>query len=300
VSKTTKAVCVFLSMMLLWVGIASYASAAGSPPGSAVSESDISKYDITNTPRGTSIVQKTVADWTEMGLLCDGGGVRVYEFSPGSFLITSVRPSQIRFEYVKGKKGQSEVQPVVSTSSSDSFSTAGGASVMGAPYPVIVDQWCPYRIENSTGWIDHCYRVSKVYDDGDSIYDHFTLEHWATAKSKGAYYLKNARIYCAKKAGSTTTFYWTDWSPRSDLNLSCQSISLTVTSGPISISGDIYQACETWDITKYAEAGKFKNEWKGSKKNTDREVAYMVSVKVPQGKWASWDLTAGITTSLAP
>lgn len=84
---------------------------------------------------------------------------------------------------------------------------------------------------------------------------------------------------------------WVDWNPRSDLTTGqCSSITIGISYiAVLSYSAVICQ--EGWDMTKYAEAGKFKNRWYGAARRSEREVAYMVSVKVPKGGWPVWALT---------
>ena len=60
--------------------------------------------------------------------------------------------------------------------------------------------------------------------------------------------------------------------------------------------------CELWDITKFAEAGRFQNKWScgcaipfGA--TGEREVASMIEVSVPQGEGAQWTLSAGFSIS---
>lgn len=59
-----------------------------------------------------------------------------------------------------------------------------------------------------------------------------------------------------------------------------------------------HQLCEAWDITKYSEAGRFKNQWKCNcippwGVDGDREVAYTVNVSVTQPGSVQWTLSAG-------
>lgn len=87
---------------------------------------------------------------------------------------------------------------------------------------------------------------------------------------------------------------WFDWSPRSDSTTpsSGQSTTVGVTVCGVSLS-QTYTQCDTWDITKYSEDGRFENKWRGSAYKSEREVAYIISVKVPEGGWPIWTLGYG-------
>ena len=94
---------------------------------------------------------------------------------------------------------------------------------------------------------------------------------------------------------------WEDWDPRSDRNVgNCSSVNVGVDF--LAALSFTATQCELWDITKYAEAGRFQNKWScgcifpfGA--DGEREVAYMIEVSVPQGQGAVWTLSAGFSIS---
>ena len=91
---------------------------------------------------------------------------------------------------------------------------------------------------------------------------------------------------------------WEDWSPRSDKNVSCGSITIGVQHVVgLSFTHDI---CEIWNMTKYEEAGRFKNQWSCGciapwGVDGDREVAYTVEVSLSQTGSVQWSLSAGFS-----
>lgn len=151
---------------------------------------------------------------------------------------------------------------------------------------------CFSRFENTSGWMDHCYQMNKLIGETDSQKDYFQIHRYATAKSKSIWTLKEAKISCQKSA-SSSTMEWFDWSPRSDVPSSqCSTVGVSVSAFGLGISAS-HTVCPTmWDINKSAEARKFSNKWVGSAWRSEREVAYMVCVKVPQGGWPVWNLNA--------
>lgn len=59
------------------------------------------------------------------------------------------------------------------------------------------------------------------------------------------------------------------------------------------------ERCETWDITKYTDAGKFKNTWKGDvDPGVTREVGFGIEVYVhpDDPDWPMWWIYYGYTT----
>ena len=83
---------------------------------------------------------------------------------------------------------------------------------------------------------------------------------------------------------------WMDWSPRADVDYGgCRSYEIGISVGAVGITSTRTQ-CDTWDITKSEEAGSFRNDWRGNARQSDREVAYMQAVAVPQGGWPIWNL----------
>ena len=192
------------------------------------------------------------------------------------------------------ENGSFELGPGIGTASlNDSLVGTEDVSPMQAPqYWSLVTSQCFARIEGVSGWIDHCCQLYKVVLESNDEKDYYQLVHYATARSKAIFSLRSVWIECVKHE-SSSTMEWLDWSPGSDLNIKrCTPITIERTNSGSSIGGT-FTICETgWDITKYAEAGKFMNRWYGRAWRSERDVAYMVGVAVPQGGWPVWSLTA--------
>ena len=192
------------------------------------------------------------------------------------------------------ENGSFELRPGIGTASlNDYLVGTEDVSPMQAPqYWSLVTSQCFAHIEGVSGWIDHCCQLYKVVLESNDEKDYYQLVHYATARSKTIFSLRSAWVECVKHE-SSSTMEWLDWSPGSDLNIKrCTPITIERTNSGSSIGGT-FTICETgWDITKYAEAGKFMNRWYGRAWRSERDVAYMVGVAVPQGGWPVWSLTA--------
>jgi hypothetical protein len=280
----------FLAVVLVSTLVVSYANAAG--------PLEISKYDVTQTSVGAQIAQESMQRWQSYGWNFNSKGLKVYELNPGDYLVAP-ESTKIVLKSILQSDGSAKLDAGVVTAFSPSVSSteAQGVIPMQTPYWSLVASQCFTRVENSTGWIDHCYQMNKLVGDTDPQKDYYQLQHYATAESKSIWILKDAELACQRNGGSTQE--WVDWSPRSDLPASqCGTIGISVSAFGIGISAS-HTICPTmWDISKYAEAGKFANMWTGSAWRSEREVAYMICVKVPQGGWPVWLLTPGFHCTL--
>ncbi len=258
---------------------------------SAVSQLQISKYDITDTSVGTQLAQEAVERWENNGWDYDCKELKVYEINPGDYIVAPAS-TKIELKFFKQPYESAKLEPsIVTAAPSDSLSGAEGISPMEAQYWNLVASQCFARIEGVMGWIDHCYKLHKLVGETDSQKDYYTLTHYATAKSKVPFALTGALLTCAKYT-SSSPMEWVDWNPRADQSVG-QCSSITIGISYIAVLTHTSTICSSgWDITKYAEAGKFANKWYGTAWWSEREVAYMVCVKVPQGGWPIWALTA--------
>lgn len=263
---------------------------------SAADPLEISKYDITKTSVGAQIAREAVHRWENHGwnincFNCED--LKVYEINPGDYLVAPAS-ARIELESVEQSDGSVKLEPrIVTASPKDSLLGAEDVYPMQAPYWMLVASQCFARFGGITGWMDHCYQMHKLMGEPDSQKDYYQLHHYATAKGKTIFTLKWAKIECEKHP-SSSTMEWLDWSPRSDQNVGqCIPITIGVSAFGVSISGTFTICKSGWDITKYEEAGKFANKWHGFVwPPSEREVAYMVCIKVPQGGWPIWNLSA--------
>lgn len=289
-----KILFLLLSVILLSTLLVSYVSAA--------SPLAISKYDITKTSTGAQIAQEAVQRWTghDWNVNCScNKDLKVYEINSGDYLVAPAS-AKIKLESIQQPDGSFKLEPsIVTLSPSDPLLGTEDVSTMSAPYWNMEEAECFARISNWVGWIDNCYQIYKLIGDTDSQYDYFQLEHYATACSQHLYSLRYAQLTCQRDTQYSSTMYWVDWYPRSDIAASqCSSITLGISVFGVSLSY-ASQICKSgWDMTRYTDAGKFSNKWYGCVGGSEREVAYMVCVKVPQGGYPVWDLTAGYGCSL--
>jgi len=192
------------------------------------------------------------------------------------------------------ENGSVKLEPrIVTTSINESLLGTEDVSPMQAPqYWSLVTSQCFARIEGVSGWIDHCCQLYKLVLESNNEEDYYELVHYATARSKTIFPLRSAWIECVRHE-SSSTMGWLDWSPGSDLNIRrCTPITIERSISGSSIGGTFAVYKTGWDITKYAEAGRFANRWYGTAWRSERDVAYMVGVSVPQGDWPVWGLTA--------
>ncbi|MFC8264054.1 hypothetical protein ACFUNF_42350 [Streptomyces sp. NPDC057291] len=140
-------------------------------------------------------------------------------------------------------------------------------------------------------WNDGCYGDYVVKYDGNESWNYYTVKNMSSCKN----YKSNRLTSCGHgiKPYYPTSYgsrQWDDFAPTSDSTGDCRSQSISVSAGPISISGD-YTQCETQKIYKYAEDGKMSSYWKGMRDGT-RSTQHQVSVKYPQiaGRphWSHW------------
>jgi len=153
--------------------------------------------------------------------------------------------------------------------------------------------WIEER-RDGDAWIDVCYHKHRATSDGSSRYDYYALKLFATAGLDGCcwYELGDQWIEAARNGGDPQR--WHDWSPRSDASVgSCTSVNLSVRVNGYGLSAPFTQ-CETWDITKYAAAGRFRNRWKEGfcmQVRGEREVAFNIASRVAQGSVPYWKFT---------
>ena len=179
-------------------------------------------------------------------------------------------------------------------SPSTSRIAADGGSVQAAwSY---ISGGCFTRLQNLFGWLDSCYQVHKLTNEGDPR-DFYKLEQYG---SEGAKIL--GKIYSgslgAMKASSSSAMSWIDWSPRSTVSGSCQTVPLSVSALGVSYSASGLM-CERWNMYKYEDAGHYKQEWScgcvptfGQPYPNVREIDYLQVISVLNGKSAIWTLNA--------
>ena len=302
--KKTGIAAFLLVAALFLIGVTVLTSIPSQPVEAQLTQ-DLSKYDITGSANGIQLAQETVARWKQEGhcSACQGNqSVEVYKLAEGDYLIV---PSStvVEFKYTKLKDKSIRIDPWIYVGSGNQGNTSNASNTLTTNPPFYASTpgypQCFARIDGTGGYIDHCVDIQKLYNNLDSTRDYYTLQHYATAKSKSAWFLHTATISCVKASGSST-MYWCDWNPKADQSVgNCITVNLGVQAGgaTASMSG---QLCDMWDITKYAAAGQFQNVWRGSAWRSERYVAYQVAVAVPQNGVAGWLVSASYYSTLSP
>ena len=283
-----------LVAVLLTISMTSVAS-AGQPSKQVM-------RDITSTTRGARWAREAALRWQQMGVNCGSNSINVYKLQDGSYF-AAPESAEISMEYVEMEDGSMKLEPVIVARpdslpvESDSRELPTGFQTQSGEYWNLVGNKAFARFEDGHGWMDHAYKMHKLVGETISDKDYYQLEHWATAKSKGAWTLYAAHISCQKK-DSSSTMEWVDWDPQADQDYGSGGQSVTIGISYIVEISSTYTVRDKWDITKYAEAGRFKNSWRGSAWRSERNVAYMICVSVPEGGWPVWNLNASYTTWL--
>ena len=142
-----------------------------------------------------------------------------------------------------------------------------------------------------------CFYVSKLMNDGSSTRDYFALRQKASLGTERFGSVNwDGWVASVRKSGSTTQ-YWEDWDPGSEMRGSCSSVTLSVSVKLVTI-GIGANLCERWEPGLYPDAGHFRNKW-----NCDcilgvaslRQVASNIAVSTAQGRYPTWTISAGFT-----
>jgi hypothetical protein len=263
------------------------------PKPQRTSASEMRKYEITGSARGNGFAKEATDRWaSKYGVYADTKALTVHDFGTADSpdVLVSMADSGVESVFTEVlPDGSVRVGGVFSTSTTGDTSDSGHGSTYAGWS--LRDSNCFARVENNTGWLDHCYQISKLEMDGDSVKDYYTLHHYATAKSKSIWTLKSATIGSSKKSGSAS-MEWFDWAPGADRPFgNCGSTTISISVGGIGISKSYASCPDKWDINKSSTAGTFENSWRGSAQMSEREVAYMQTQKTPQGGWPVWNLS---------
>ena len=232
--------------------------------------------EITGTADGARLALEGAARISADGVPTDPSAVHVWELGPGEYLVATDLPVNFKTTRTETADGliRTEVRYDVEADAASNVAAsslqrariqlaakdAGSVVATSGPYWSWLSQYCFARLSNGLGWLDTCYVIHKLVGETDSTRDYYQLEQYGTA---GAWQF-GGKIYdawvAAQKAAGSSTMSWIDWNPRSNINHSCFSISVSVAALGVSISSPAI-LCEQWIITKWAEAGHFKLQW---------------------------------------
>ena len=172
---------------------------------------------------------------------------------------------------------------------SDSSESDGPAPLVSASWS-LVGNACFTRISDTWTWLDHCYQMYKLANDGSSTRDYYALQHYATMHPNSPWVGNWAKIRSYPTGGSAAQ-NWMDWSPRGDYSGG----SRTTTTLGISVYVVLTMQttmCDQWWIAKSNPAVDFSVEWYRPGTRNNRELACEIAVWVNQGAWPQWYLPA--------
>jgi hypothetical protein len=267
--RTTKLLTPLLSVVLLLTGPAiGQARLPASMPGTDISGSD----------RGRNLAVEAADRFQRAGIGISSRNLRVLDLGVAGILIAPADALDVATS-LSGLNGD---HPAVSGSFTVGHRMAaheGMAIGAEADTRAAAAYWsrregnCFSRRWVDSAWIDVCYEVSKLINDNDVRRDFFTLENWAYI-GETQFGLRHAFINSVRPAGTP----WQSWyraSPGSDSTGFCRDISVSVS----------------------VLSAAFKNQWQCNCSfmiGGNRQVAYTITVTVPQGSSPIWSLGWGM------
>ncbi|MFL5642746.1 MAG: hypothetical protein ACJ77V_07055 [Chloroflexota bacterium] len=259
-----------------------------------------SSGDITATTNGRESARAAADRFSGRGFRTDASSLRVVVAADGSEIVGPSTYSAADLANLAGG-GSISVKALAGSGTTE--------LAAAAPYWNLRGSNCFARYykyggnpQQRLGWMDTCYHIHKLTGETDGAWDYWDIHGFATVDAtNSASYTDSAWIHVDRDGGPT--FYWYDWSPRSDTSGNCRSVTLSVSAYGAGLSFG-HDACEVWNLTKYAAAGELKEEWDGFTKGA-REVALMSSIKVANGAsspiWGiSWNAVMVCITDPCP
>lgn len=165
-------------------------------------------------------------------------------------------------------------------------------TLAGTTQWVTANSQCFARISDTYSWLDHCYILYFLANDGDPNKDYYGLKHYATARANSPWYLRSAAIgnYPARAVQT-----WVEFNPIGASFGNCRSMGLGVSALGFGLSGS-FTACETIDVVKQNPDVNFVEMWYVdlSGVQTSRGLQYLITVKVKQGVAPAFYLPAEV------
>jgi hypothetical protein len=251
--------------------------------------------DVTATTAGRAAASQAAIRFTEAGVPTKAADLRVYQLGSEDYVVGPTGSSISVIRDAAG--GVAEIRTAEAQNSPTSAFDSSEFVAAAAPYWTLVGSTCWARTTKTGGWMDTCYQKHKLINDGSTSYDYFELHMFATAKSVYPYRLLDAYVHAAPSGGSTQS--WHDWDPGADLSISCQTVTIGVVAQGVAIAYN-HNACEQWDITKYAAAGTFRNTWRAGLTPplaSERETAFTIASRVANGGTATWGFSWNFTAA---
>lgn len=283
-----------VAIMTLFLATLGPSSVGAAPPTGGASALPGGAMDITGTARGKRLIAKAADRYAANGAKAQP--LRAIE-DDGGILIA---PENTRFGTVEvtlagGQKGIALAPLTPDAPAPQTGARAGDIGASAGPTWTFQGNQCFSRISDTWSWLDHCYYMYRLSNDGNASYDWFALAHYASMKANVPWVMNWARIRAYRHGGSAQT--WADWSPKSDWNGgSCGTISVAVTL-PVGGIGISTERCpQLWDFTKSANGTSpdYSLRWIGLGTRATRELTFEIAVRVAQGGWAQWALPAEV------
>jgi hypothetical protein len=271
---------------------------SGGPAIAATPVSDPpAKVDITATADGQHFIHDTAERFTKSGYPTDPATLAAYRLADDA-VVVAPRASVVADERASG--GGIHV--------SVSLAPGNRSEPQNGSISPMVIGWqrsgggCYGSLYRGASHMDTCSTLYWMADDCDSANNYWRADLTSTMFAAGQT-LSWGWIAADQDAGPQMYFAGANsWSPAQDLNLSCQTVGLSVT--VLGIGGGFStMACESWDISKSAGTalGYFKNQWSWGSflpgKNIDRQVALEIATSSAQSGGNvtfgfSWDFAA--------
>lgn len=160
-----------------------------------------------------------------------------------------------------------------------------------APYSEMYQGYCAARKVEAEHWYEPCYQKWVTKFDGNPNWNYYAIDAYNTCVDTSEW---TVLVSCGRGAGVTSpaSAQWLDRAPTRDTpGPGCTSLSLSLSLGPISLSGSTNH-CDEQRIYVYPEAGKMSSYWKGRSPNGTMSTRHRASVKVGQDDgrpvWTNW------------
>jgi hypothetical protein len=249
--------------------------------------------DITGSDAGVRAADAAAARITDdYGIPTEPSDLRVWQV--GDRVLAGPAGSTITVTEIRDKDGGtgirvSATEPSVADAARTSTPDAPAAAGPGLAGWKLVGDHCWIDLSRESSYMDVCYHKYRATNDGSATHDYFALNMFTTFATPG-FGLETGDPWIKAWPSSTSpAATWHDWQPRADRTFcGAVNVGVSVNGFPLSLSGS---QCETWDITKYARAGEFRNKWTEGLCQTERgerELEFTVAVRVAQGKVPTW------------
>ncbi|MGH2476092.1 MAG: hypothetical protein ACRDIL_12595, partial [Candidatus Limnocylindrales bacterium] len=295
-------VAVILALGLVG-GLVPEAAEASEPPSGGA------PVEITATPAGRDLAARAVASHARHGVTAEAGALRVWSMGLEEFFVGTRLPGDFDTSIGKTRDGSTRLEvaydvgsrgavprPHAATGAVGATMTAAGAVI---PSWAFLDAGCFARLGGgSFGFLDACYSLHRLANETNSR-DFYKLEQYGTLSAGIAAKIYSGWMAASKASSGSGAMSWVDWSPRGNVKGGCQNLTLKIEALGVSFTSPAY-FCEDNIPTKYEAAGSFRMEWScgciypfGQPYPNSREIDYLQTVSVANGKPVRWTISAG-------